>query len=63
MREYNSVPGWKHTGHMRRAHWSILTLDDLPKTDRKYSELIARLNARYEADKKLAQIVSKSNSS
>jgi hypothetical protein len=59
MQEYNSVPGWKQKGDKRRAHWSILTLDDLPKTDRKYSELIAQFKARYQADKESAQVVSK----
>jgi hypothetical protein len=59
MREYNSVPGWKHTGDKKRAHWSILTLDDLPKNDGKYRELIAQLKTRYQADKESTQVKSK----
>jgi hypothetical protein len=31
----------------------ILTLDDLPKTNGKYSQLIAQLQARYQAAKEL----------
>jgi hypothetical protein len=53
MREYNSIPGWKYTWGKRRAHWSILTLDDLPKTKIKYSVLVAQLKARYKTEKEL----------
>jgi hypothetical protein len=35
----------------KRPHWGILTLDDLPKTNGKYSRLVALLQARYQADK------------
>ncbi len=37
----------------KRAHWGILTLDDLPKTNGKYTHLIALLQARYKAAKEL----------
>ena len=33
----------------KRPHWGILTLDDLPKTNVKYSRLIVQLKARYKA--------------
>ena len=33
----------------KRPHWGILTLDDLPRTNEKYSQLIAQLQARYQA--------------
>jgi len=33
----------------KRSHWGILTLDDLPRTNEKYSLLIAQLQARYQA--------------
>jgi hypothetical protein len=59
MREYNSVPGWNHIRGKKRAHWSILTLNDLPKTKIEYSELIAKFKARYQDDKELAQVESK----
>ena len=38
-------------GGKKRAHRSILTLDNLPKTNMKYILLIAQLKARYKADK------------
>lgn len=41
------VPGKK------RAHWGILTLDDLPKTNVRYSQLVAQVQARYQANKGL----------
>jgi hypothetical protein len=59
MREYNSVPGWKHKGHKKRAHWSILTLDDLPNTKIKYSELVAQVKARYQDNNDSAKVISK----
>lgn len=37
----------------KRPHWGILTLDDLPKTNVKYSRLIAQLQARYQAANEL----------
>lgn len=36
-----------------RPNWGILTLQDLPKTNGKYSLLIAQLQARYRAAKEL----------
>ncbi|RPI33743.1 MAG: CsbD family protein [Chloroflexota bacterium] len=44
---------WQQTRGKKRAHWGILTLDDLPKSNWKYSQLIAQLQARYQADKEL----------
>lgn len=42
---------WLRIRGKKRAHWGILTLDDLPKTNWKYSQLIAQLQARYQAEK------------
>ena len=42
---------WLRIRGKKRPHWGILTLDDLPKTNWKYSQLIAQLQARYRADK------------
>jgi hypothetical protein len=35
----------------KHPHRVILTLDDLPKTNWKYSQLVAKVKARYEAAK------------
>ena len=54
MRGYNNQSGWQQLRRgKKRAHWGILTLDDLPKTNEKYSQLIAQLRARYQAAKEL----------
>jgi uncharacterized protein YjbJ (UPF0337 family) len=42
---------WHQVRGKKRLHWGILTLDDLPKTTGKYSQLIAELQARYQAAK------------
>ena len=42
---------WLRIRGKKHAHWGILTLDDLPKTNWKYSQLIAQLQARYRAEK------------
>jgi hypothetical protein len=39
---------WQQVRGKRRPHWSILTLDDLHKTNRKYSRLIVQLQTRYQ---------------
>lgn len=44
---------WQQVRGKKRAHWSILTVDDLPKTNGKYNQLIAKLQARYQAAKEL----------
>ena len=51
MRGYKSQTRWQLLRNKKRAHRYILTLDDLPKTNWKYSQLIAQLQARYRADK------------
>jgi uncharacterized protein YjbJ (UPF0337 family) len=51
MPEYNNPIKWQQVRGKKRAHWGILTLDDLPKTNGKYSLLIAQLQARYKAAK------------
>ncbi len=56
MRVYNNQIRYKQVRGKKRAHWGILTLDDLPKTNRKYGQLIAQLQARYKAAKELGDI-------
>lgn len=51
MRGYNIQNSWRQTRGKKRAHWGILTPDDLPKTNGKYNQLIAQLQARYQAAK------------
>ena len=46
---------WLRIRGKKHAHWGILTLDDLPKTNWKYSQLIAQLQARYRAEKRRAK--------
>jgi len=51
MRRYDNQSRWQQARGKKHAHRSILTLDDLPKTNGKYSQLIAQLQARYQAAK------------
>jgi hypothetical protein len=51
MREHNNRSRWQQVRGKKRAHWCILTLDDLPKNNVKYSQLNAQLQARYQAAK------------
>jgi uncharacterized protein YjbJ (UPF0337 family) len=51
MRGHNNQSSWQQVHGKKRPHWGILTLDDLPKTNWKYSQLIAQLQARYQAAK------------
>jgi hypothetical protein len=44
MRGDNTKNIWQHTRGKKRAHWGILTWDDLPKSNGKYNQLITRLN-------------------
>jgi hypothetical protein len=53
MQGYNNQIRWQQVRGKKRPHWSILTLDDLPKTNVKYSQLVAQLQARYQAAKEL----------
>jgi uncharacterized protein YjbJ (UPF0337 family) len=53
MRGDNIQIRWQEARGKKRAHWGILTWDDLPKTNGKYFELIAQLKARYQAAKEL----------
>ena len=39
----------------KRHNRGILTLDDLPKTNEKYGQLIIQLQAQYQAAKELAK--------
>jgi hypothetical protein len=48
MRGDNTKNIWLHTRGKKRAHWGILTWDDLPKTKVKYNQLIAQLKAPYQ---------------
>ena len=49
----NDIPRGKQLQIRRkkRHHWSILTLDDLDKTNWKHSRLITQLQTQYRADK------------
>jgi hypothetical protein len=40
---------WLKQRDKKGSHWSILTLDDLDKTKEKYSQLIAQLQAKFQA--------------
>jgi hypothetical protein len=51
MRELKDQSRWQLIRNKKRPHWDILTLDDLPKNNVKYSQLIAQLQARYQAAK------------
>lgn len=51
---FYSQSRWQEARSKKRTHRYILTLDDLPKTNLKYSQLIAQLQARYKASKELA---------
>ncbi len=51
MREHNNQSRWQQVRSKKRPHWGILTLDDLPKTNVKYSQLIAQLQVQYKAAK------------
>ena len=62
MREYNNQSRWQLVRGKKRAHWGILTLDDLPKTNVKYGQLIAQLQARYQAAKELGDDQSRQKS-
>jgi hypothetical protein len=51
MREHKNQSRWQQVRSKKRPHWGILTLDDLPKTNVKYSQLIAQLQAQYKGAK------------
>jgi len=53
MRGYNNQSRWHQVHGKKRAHLGILTLDDLPKTNGKYSVLIAQLKSQYLAAKEV----------
>ena len=42
---------WQQVRGKKPPNWAILTLDDLPKTNWRYIKLIAKLEARYQAEK------------
>jgi hypothetical protein len=44
---------WMQVRGAKRAHWGILTLDDLPRTNVRYADLIAQLQARDQASKEI----------
>ena len=54
MQEFNNPSVWQAVRGKNRPHWGILTLDDLPKTNGKYIQLIAQLKASYQAAKALS---------
>ncbi len=49
MRGDNILHNWQKVRGKKRAHWGILTWDDLPKTNGKYNQLIAQLKAPRDA--------------
>jgi hypothetical protein len=49
MRGDNIQSIWQQARGKKRAHWGILTWDDLPKTNWKYNQLIVQLKAPYKA--------------
>jgi len=51
MRIYDKHGVWRQIQGKRRPHWAILTLDDLPRNNSKYTELIAQLQEQYQASK------------
>ena len=55
MQEYNNQIRWQQVRRKKRPHWGILTLDDLPKTNGKYRQLMIQLQARYKADKETGE--------
>jgi uncharacterized protein YjbJ (UPF0337 family) len=62
MRGHKIQNNWNQTRGKKQAHWSILTLDDLPKTNGKYSQLIAEFKARYQVAKELGKNTPKKKS-
>lgn len=62
MRKFNNPSRWQQVRGKKRAHWGILTLDDLSKTDGKYSQLIAQFQARDQAAKELGDDKFRQNS-
>jgi hypothetical protein len=62
MKSKNNQDGWQQVRGKKRAHWGILTLDDLPRTEWKYSQLIAQLQARYKAVRELGDDKSRKKS-
>ncbi len=59
MRDDSKVEKRHHLPGKKSPHWGILTLDDLPRTNVKYSKLILQLKARYKAAKDLGDGKSK----
>ena len=55
MRVDTKVDNQHHLPAKKSPHWAILTLDDLPKTNVKYSRLIVQLKARYQAARDLGE--------
>jgi uncharacterized protein YjbJ (UPF0337 family) len=55
MQGYKVQSKWQQVSGKKRPHWGILNLDDLPKTNGKYSQLIIQLQARYKAGKELGK--------
>ena len=55
MPDDSKVENRHHLPGRKSPQWAILTLDDLPKTNVKYSKLIFQLKARYKAAKDLGR--------
>jgi uncharacterized protein YjbJ (UPF0337 family) len=51
MQRTNDQSRWQQVRGKKHTHRGILTLDDLPKTNGNYRQLIAQLQARYQAAK------------
>jgi hypothetical protein len=51
MQEEHKEVKWHQTPRKRLPHWSILTLDDLDKTNWKNRQMVIKLQAQYKASK------------
>jgi RNA processing factor Prp31 len=61
MRDDNILIRRQHSRLKKWAHWSVLTVDDLSKTNPKYTQLVAQLKASYQTDKELEKERLKNN--
>jgi hypothetical protein len=48
---YSNQSRWQQVRGKNPPNWAILTPDDLPKTNWRYIKLVAKLEARYRAEK------------
>ena len=54
--QYSNQSRWQQERGKKPPSWAILTLDDLPKTNWRYIKLIAKLEARYQAEKEAGKV-------